>query len=228
MPDHLPDLGIEHSIRPPRSRSTPRQEGERSASGAGCALKLKCCPILRHGRGRAPSTRAHAIWRARSLNPERARPPGGCAKRSRCCLPISNAFEPCEHAARHLFAPYARIAAFAGTIAGSDCGDRQRAVRVLSRRHGHTPLGVSCCPDVHLSRLVATAPRSVWQPPPPRAGGACQRPAIRGRKRCRLHGGLSPGAPRGFRNGNFKTGDWTTDAITERRWLRSLLQSFAT
>ena len=28
LPDHLPDLGIEHSIRPPRSRSTPRQEGE--------------------------------------------------------------------------------------------------------------------------------------------------------------------------------------------------------
>jgi hypothetical protein len=45
-----------------------------------------------------------------------------------------------------------------------------------------------------------------------RAGTACQRPAIRGQKRCRLHGGLSPGAPRGFRNGNFKNGDWTTDA----------------
>src|SRR5262249_9258563 len=29
---------------------------------------------LRRGRCRAPSTRAHAIWRARSLNPERAGP----------------------------------------------------------------------------------------------------------------------------------------------------------
>jgi hypothetical protein len=57
-----------------------------------------------------------------------------------------------------------------------------------------------------------------------RGGTACQRPAIRGQKRCRLHGGLSPGAPRGFRNGNFKNGDWTTDAIAERRWLRSLQQ----
>ena len=36
-----------------------------------------------------------------------------------------------------------------------------------------------------------------------RAGAACQRPAIRGRRRCRLHGGLSPGAPRGTENGNF-------------------------
>jgi hypothetical protein len=41
-----------------------------------------------------------------------------------------------------------------------------------------------------------------------------------------LHGGLSPGAPRGSKNGNFKHGDWTADAIQERGWLRSLL-SFA-
>jgi hypothetical protein len=47
-----------------------------------------------------------------------------------------------------------------------------------------------------------------------------------GKKRCRLHGGLSPGAPRGSKNGNFKNGDWTTDAIAERKWLRSLVQSF--
>jgi hypothetical protein len=58
------------------------------------------------------------------------------------------------------------------------------------------------------------------------AGTSCQRPAMNGKKRCRLHGGLSPGAPRGFRNGNFKNGDWTADAITERKWLRSLVQSF--
>jgi hypothetical protein len=32
-----------------------------------------------------------------------------------------------------------------------------------------------------------------------RGGTPCQRPAIRGRKRCRLHGGLSPGAPGGKR-----------------------------
>src|SRR5258708_6783716 len=60
-----------------------------------------------------------------------------------------------------------------------------------------------------------------------RGGSLCQRPAIRGRKRCGLHGGLSPGAPRGQKNGNFKTGDWTIEAIEERKWLRSLVQSFA-
>ena len=60
-----------------------------------------------------------------------------------------------------------------------------------------------------------------------RAGTACQRPAMHGRKRCRLHGGLSPGAPRGHKNGNYKNGNWTADTIEERRWLRSLVQSFA-
>jgi hypothetical protein len=60
-----------------------------------------------------------------------------------------------------------------------------------------------------------------------RAGTPCQRPAIRGRTRCRLHGGLSPGAPRGAKNGNFRNGDWTAEAIKERKWLRSLVQSFA-
>ena len=45
-----------------------------------------------------------------------------------------------------------------------------------------------------------------------RAGTACQRPAIRGRKRCRLHGGLSPGAPRGFRNETSRLATRTTDA----------------
>ena len=56
----------------------------------------------------------------------------------------------------------------------------------------------------------------------------CQRPALRGRRRCRLHGGLSPGAPRGVKNGNYKNGDWTAEAIAERKWLRTLVQAFGT
>jgi hypothetical protein len=56
-----------------------------------------------------------------------------------------------------------------------------------------------------------------------RAGQPCQCPAISGRRRCRLHGGLSRGAPRGTRNGNFKHGEWTKEAIEHRDWLRSLV-----
>jgi hypothetical protein len=42
-----------------------------------------------------------------------------------------------------------------------------------------------------------------------------------------MHGGLNPGAPRGARNGNFKDGGWAAEAIEERKWLRSLVRSFA-
>jgi hypothetical protein len=37
---------------------------------------------------------------------------------------------------------------------------------------------------------------------------------------------LSPGAPRGSANGAFRTGEWTNEAIAERRWLRSLVSDF--
>jgi hypothetical protein len=60
-----------------------------------------------------------------------------------------------------------------------------------------------------------------------RAGGACQCPAIVDRKRCRLRGGRSPGAPKGPDNGNYRDGTFTTDAIQERQWLRSVVRSFA-
>jgi hypothetical protein len=60
-----------------------------------------------------------------------------------------------------------------------------------------------------------------------RSGTPCQRPALRERNRCRLHGGLSTGAPRAEKNGNFKNGDWTADAVAERKWLRLLVRMFA-
>lgn len=59
-----------------------------------------------------------------------------------------------------------------------------------------------------------------------RAGTSCQSPAIRGRSRCRLHGGLSPGAPRGNRNGNFTDGFWTRDAVQERQWAKEMVKLF--
>jgi hypothetical protein len=60
-----------------------------------------------------------------------------------------------------------------------------------------------------------------------RAGTPCRCPAIRGRSRCRLHGGLSPGAPKGSGNGNFKDGYWTAEAVEERRWMKDMLQLYA-
>lgn len=57
-----------------------------------------------------------------------------------------------------------------------------------------------------------------------RAGGPCQRPAAHGKARCRMHGGApGSGAPKGQRNGSYSTGQFTAEAVGERRRLRSLL-----
>src|SRR5215204_2723933 len=60
-----------------------------------------------------------------------------------------------------------------------------------------------------------------------KAGTRCQSAPIEGRTRCRLHGGLIPGAPRGAQNGNYRNGEWTAEATEERKWLRSLVRAFA-
>jgi hypothetical protein len=43
-----------------------------------------------------------------------------------------------------------------------------------------------------------------------------------------MHGGRSPGAPKGERNGNYKTGRFTCEAIAQRRqlnaWIRMMGQ----
>jgi hypothetical protein len=59
-----------------------------------------------------------------------------------------------------------------------------------------------------------------------RAGGACQCPVIRGRKRCRLHGGRSTGAPKGGGNGNYKDGNFTAEAIEQRLWLKAIVRTY--
>ena len=56
-----------------------------------------------------------------------------------------------------------------------------------------------------------------------RSGTACCSPAMRGRKRCRMHGGAQgSGAPRENRNARTH-GLFTRDAIAERRQIRALL-----
>ena len=57
-----------------------------------------------------------------------------------------------------------------------------------------------------------------------RRGTRCQCPAIAGRARCRLHGGMSPGAPRGPRNGRYVSGYYSQQAMAERRNLRALIR----
>ena len=58
-----------------------------------------------------------------------------------------------------------------------------------------------------------------------RRGTSCQSPAVAGKTRCRMHGGAAgSGAPRGKRNGKYRHGGFTTEAIDERRRLASLIR----
>jgi hypothetical protein len=56
-----------------------------------------------------------------------------------------------------------------------------------------------------------------------RAGGSCRAPAMRGKRRCRMHGGASgSGAPKGNRNAR-RHGLFTAEAIAERKRIGALL-----
>jgi hypothetical protein len=72
-----------------------------------------------------------------------------------------------------------------------------------------------------------TSPALMWAAPrcgaKTRSGGACGAPAIHGKKRCRIHGGRSPGAPTGASHGRYTTGLYTRDFIEARRLLKALV-----
>jgi uncharacterized protein YjcR len=56
-----------------------------------------------------------------------------------------------------------------------------------------------------------------------RRGDACRSPTVRGKKRCRMHGGAQDsGAPRANQNAR-KHGLFTRGAIAERRRIQALL-----
>ena len=58
-----------------------------------------------------------------------------------------------------------------------------------------------------------------------RAGQPCRRAVARGKSRCTMHGGAKgSGAPKGERNGNYRHGRFTGEAIEELRAIRGLLR----
>jgi len=66
---------------------------------------------------------------------------------------------------------------------------------------------------MHLSRRCGAQTRS---------GRRCRSPAMPN-GRCRMHGGMSPGAPKGNKNA-FKHGHYTAEAIATRRKFAKLLR----
>jgi len=61
---------------------------------------------------------------------------------------------------------------------------------------------------MHLVHLMKQAPRC--HAPSKRTGAACRTPAVRGWKVCRMHGARG-GGPTGKRNGNYRSGGYTSD-----------------
>jgi len=59
-----------------------------------------------------------------------------------------------------------------------------------------------------------------------RSGSPCRSPAMPN-GRCRLHGGLSPGAPKGNRNA-LKHGRYTAEALARRREVAALIRAMRT
>lgn len=61
-----------------------------------------------------------------------------------------------------------------------------------------------------------------------RGGRPCKSPAMPN-GRCRMHGGTSPGAPRGQKNGMYHHGRYTAEAIKARReinaWIRTMREA---
>jgi hypothetical protein len=58
-----------------------------------------------------------------------------------------------------------------------------------------------------------------------RSGRPCRSHPVTGKRRCRMHGGApGTGAPRGERNGNYRHGRRTLEAMAERRRLMEFIR----
>ena len=72
----------------------------------------------------------------------------------------------------------------------------------------------------HGIRPMLTSPRCGAKT---RSGGSCRSPAVRGKRRCRMHGGApGSGAPRGNQNAR-QHGLFTKVAIAERKQIQAML-----
>jgi len=78
------------------------------------------------------------------------------------------------------------------------------------------------CEELHTNQAPRCGART-------RSGNPCRSRAVRGKRRCRMHGGApGSGAPIGNKNA-FRHGRYTAEAITWRRGLAELIrQSRAT
>ena len=86
-----------------------------------------------------------------------------------------------------------------------------------SMKEGSNPMTLT---ELRLS-LMRQAPRCGARN---RAGKPCEAPAVKAKKRCRMHGGTNPGAPEGPRNGNWRHGLRSRQHAEMKRQIRELLR----
>ncbi len=78
----------------------------------------------------------------------------------------------------------------------------------------HNPMNQKIQQPLHLKEALKCGAKT-------RKGNPCQCPAVKHKKRCRLHGGAEgSGAPEGKRNGNYKHGLFTKEQKAIRQELR--------
>ena len=76
-----------------------------------------------------------------------------------------------------------------------------------------------------IERRLANMARAARCGAKTRAGHPCRQAAVKGRARCRMHGGAKgSGGPGGDRNGNFKHGLWTRESLEMRKTTRAKLR----
>lgn len=87
----------------------------------------------------------------------------------------------------------------------------------VSQKGGRGNKGKFSNNPMQLERL-AQSPRCLART---RLGAECQSPAVNGKRRCRMHGGTNPGAPKGNRNAR-KHGAYSAKAKAAADSIRAL------
>ncbi len=81
-----------------------------------------------------------------------------------------------------------------------------------------------CEPNPMQPMQLAAAPRCHART---RSGTPCQCPAVKGRKRCRMHGGTNRGAPKGPKHGQYRHGFYTHEGKAMRKQLARIKRTAA-
>ena len=125
--------------------------------------------------------------------------------------------------ARSEFVPlmtFADVCACSAMLGGRS--NERRAPKVGKSNGGRAEVTHDPMRQVDIDRRLANLARAPRCGARTRAGRPCRQAAVRGRERCRMHGGAKgSGGPRGERNGNYKHGLWTLEEVQARATARA-------